>query len=106
MHTIYARINNVSAFLSSCLMVLLAAIALSSFIFTADPKGELTVASVQVFVPALYSIAIDLTSVISLFLPHTASQVTRDGTRTNSKSLLSSTLTSPPVPLSAWLTLA
>ncbi|KAI0929776.1 hypothetical protein AcW1_008630 [Taiwanofungus camphoratus] len=48
MHTIYARINNVSAFLSSCLMVLLAAIALSSFIFTADPKGELTVASVQV----------------------------------------------------------
>ncbi|OBZ71025.1 Signal peptidase complex subunit 3 [Grifola frondosa] len=49
MHTIYARFNNISAMFSSCLMALLAAIALSSFVFTADPKGDLSVASVQVF---------------------------------------------------------
>ncbi|KZT04265.1 signal peptidase subunit [Laetiporus sulphureus 93-53] len=49
MHTVYARVNNVSALLSSCTMALLAAIALSSFLFTADPKGSLAVASVQVF---------------------------------------------------------
>ncbi|EPQ57140.1 signal peptidase [Gloeophyllum trabeum ATCC 11539] len=49
MHSLYARLNNFSAFLSSCLMGLLAAIALSSFLFTAEPKGELTLASVKVF---------------------------------------------------------
>ncbi|KAH9949055.1 signal peptidase subunit [Amylocystis lapponica] len=48
MHTNYARISNISATLSSCMMALLAAIALSSFLFTADPKGDLHVASVQV----------------------------------------------------------
>ena len=47
MHTVYARINNVSAFLSSCLMALLAAIALSSFVFTTDPKGALTMHSLN-----------------------------------------------------------
>jgi len=36
--------------LSSCLMTLLAAIALSSFVFTADPKGDLLISSVKVFV--------------------------------------------------------
>jgi len=50
MHSIYARINNVSTIASSCLMVLLSAIALSSFLFTADPKGDLLVPSVKVFV--------------------------------------------------------
>ncbi|OSX65694.1 hypothetical protein POSPLADRAFT_1052365 [Postia placenta MAD-698-R-SB12] len=48
MHTLYARVNNVTALLSSCMMVLLAAIALSSFIFTADPKGQLAITNVQV----------------------------------------------------------
>ncbi|KAH9055065.1 signal peptidase 22kDa subunit [Lactarius vividus] len=49
MHSIYARVNNVSATLSSTVMVLLAAIALSSFIFTAQPTGSLDIASVKVF---------------------------------------------------------
>ncbi|KAF9030814.1 signal peptidase subunit [Hymenopellis radicata] len=49
MHSIISRINNVSAFLSSCLMCLLGAIALSSFVFTADPKGDLAIASVKVY---------------------------------------------------------
>ncbi|KAI0684812.1 signal peptidase subunit [Cytidiella melzeri] len=49
MHTTYARINNVIASLSSCMMVLLAAIALSSVLFTADPKGELDVSPMQIF---------------------------------------------------------
>ncbi|KAK0463890.1 signal peptidase subunit [Desarmillaria tabescens] len=49
MHSIISRVNNVSAFLSTCMMCLLGAIALSSFLFAADPKGELTVAAVKVY---------------------------------------------------------
>ncbi|KAI0745654.1 signal peptidase subunit [Earliella scabrosa] len=49
MHTVYSRINNVSAMLSTCIMALLAAISLSSLLFTADPKGEVKVTSIQVF---------------------------------------------------------
>ncbi|RDB16778.1 putative signal peptidase complex subunit 3, partial [Hypsizygus marmoreus] len=49
MHSIFSRINNVSALLSSCTMALLAAIALSSLLFTADPKGDLAIASVKVY---------------------------------------------------------
>ncbi|KAI0047907.1 signal peptidase 22 kDa subunit [Auriscalpium vulgare] len=49
MHTVYSRINNVSATLSTSLMVLLAAIACSSLLFTADPKGTLDVTSVKIF---------------------------------------------------------
>jgi len=49
MHSIFSRINNVSAFLSSCLMALLAAIALSSLLFTADPKGTISVDTVKVY---------------------------------------------------------
>jgi len=49
MHSIYSRVNNLSAFLSTCTMVLLAAIALSSFVFNADPKGDLSIASVKVY---------------------------------------------------------
>ncbi|KAL0579720.1 Signal peptidase complex subunit [Marasmius crinis-equi] len=49
MHSIFTRINNVSALLSSCMMGLLAAIALSSLLFTADPKGELAIRSVRVY---------------------------------------------------------
>ncbi|GBE80519.1 signal peptidase subunit [Sparassis latifolia] len=48
MHTIYARINNLSALLSSCLMVLLGAVAVSSLLFTVNPTAEVVVASVQV----------------------------------------------------------
>ena len=50
MHTVYSRINNVSAMLSTCIMALLAAISLSSLLFTADPKGEVKVTSIQVSV--------------------------------------------------------
>ncbi|KAJ8075842.1 Signal peptidase complex subunit [Marasmius tenuissimus] len=49
MHSIFTRINNVSALLSSCMMGLLAAIALSSLLLAADPKGDLSIASVKVF---------------------------------------------------------
>ncbi|ETW81129.1 hypothetical protein HETIRDRAFT_440637 [Heterobasidion irregulare TC 32-1] len=49
MHSLYARINNITATLSTCMMVLLAGIACSSSLFTADPKGTLNISSVQVF---------------------------------------------------------
>ncbi|KAF5359800.1 hypothetical protein D9756_003345 [Leucocoprinus leucothites] len=49
MHSIFSRINNVSALLSSCMMALLAAIAISSFVLTADPKGDLGLLSVKVY---------------------------------------------------------
>ncbi|KAI0246460.1 signal peptidase subunit [Lactifluus subvellereus] len=49
MHSIFARVNNVSATISSTVMVLLAAIALSSFIFTAHSTGSLDVTTVKVF---------------------------------------------------------
>ncbi|KAH9988452.1 signal peptidase subunit [Russula compacta] len=49
MHSIYARVNNASATISTTVMVLLAAIALSSFIFTSHPTGSLDVTSVKVF---------------------------------------------------------
>ncbi|KII92716.1 hypothetical protein PLICRDRAFT_51079 [Plicaturopsis crispa FD-325 SS-3] len=49
MHSIYSRFNNTSAYMSSCLMALLGLIALSSFVFTAEPKGDLA-ASVRVCV--------------------------------------------------------
>ncbi|KAA1471866.1 signal peptidase 22 kDa subunit [Dentipellis sp. KUC8613] len=49
MHSIYSRVNNVSATLSSCLMVLLAAIAISSLFMGADPKGTLDIAQLRVF---------------------------------------------------------
>ena len=50
MHNILSRINNVSTFLSSCMMTLLVAIAISSFLLTANPKGELAISSVKVCV--------------------------------------------------------
>jgi len=49
MHNIFSRINNVSALFSSCMMALLAAIAISSFIFTADPRGDLGLLSIKVY---------------------------------------------------------
>lgn len=48
MHSLYARVNNGFAFTSSCLMAMLAAIALSSFLFTADPKGQLIISDFKV----------------------------------------------------------
>jgi signal peptidase complex subunit 3 len=48
MHNIYARVNNVSATISTIVMVLLGAIALSSFVFTPYPAGSLDVTSVKV----------------------------------------------------------
>ncbi|CAL1705929.1 unnamed protein product [Somion occarium] len=49
MHTIYSRINNTSALLSTCLMCLVGAIAVSSYFMTTDPRGTIGVASIQVF---------------------------------------------------------
>ncbi|EAU85515.2 hypothetical protein CC1G_06416 [Coprinopsis cinerea okayama7 len=50
MHSIWARINNTSALLSSCMMALLAAIAVSSLLFTAQPTGgNVNIASIQVY---------------------------------------------------------
>jgi len=49
MHSIYQRVNNLSALLSSCLLSLVAAVALSSLLFSADPKGTLHIASVKVY---------------------------------------------------------
>ncbi|KAF8149877.1 signal peptidase 22kDa subunit [Crassisporium funariophilum] len=48
MHSAFSRINNASAFLSSCMMALLAAIAISTFVFTANPQGDLSIASIKV----------------------------------------------------------
>ncbi|KAF8968167.1 signal peptidase 22kDa subunit [Flammula alnicola] len=48
MHSIFSRINNISAFLSSCMMALLAAVALSTFVFTATPQGDLAISSIKV----------------------------------------------------------
>ena len=50
MHSTYARINNISAMLSTALMCLLGAITLSSFVFTANPRGSVEISSVQVCV--------------------------------------------------------
>lgn len=50
MHSVYARINGLSSFWSTCMMVLLAAIALSSFVFTATPTAKIDVASLKVLV--------------------------------------------------------
>jgi signal peptidase complex subunit 3 len=49
MHTLVSRVNNASAFLSSCMMALLAAIAISSFFLGANSSGQLEVAPVKVF---------------------------------------------------------
>ncbi|KAG1889951.1 signal peptidase 22 kDa subunit [Suillus subluteus] len=49
MHSIYARVNSISAFWSTCVMCLLGAVALSSLLFNADPKGNLDIVSLKVF---------------------------------------------------------
>ncbi|KAG2039730.1 signal peptidase 22 kDa subunit, partial [Suillus americanus] len=49
MHSIYTRVNSISAFWSTCVMFLLGAVALSSFLFNADPKGNLDIVSLKVF---------------------------------------------------------
>ncbi|KAF4597858.1 Signal peptidase subunit 3 [Pleurotus pulmonarius] len=48
MHSIFSRLNNGSSLLSSCLMGLLLAITLSTFVFTAEPQGNLTIGSIRV----------------------------------------------------------
>src|SRR6266478_5800248 len=53
MHSLYARVNNGFAFMSTCLMAMLAAIALSSFLFTADPKGKLVISNFKVYASPL-----------------------------------------------------
>lgn len=73
MHSIYSRVNNVSAFLSSCLMALLFAIALSSFLLTANPKGDLAITSIQVFV---FTCHFSLSNTLSL-VSHFHSQIPR-----------------------------
>ncbi|KAK7027323.1 Signal peptidase complex subunit [Paramarasmius palmivorus] len=49
MHSIFSRINNVSAFFSSCMMGLLLAITISSFLLNADPHGDLSISQVKVY---------------------------------------------------------
>jgi signal peptidase complex subunit 3 len=48
MYSIYQRLNVLSALLSSCLLALVAAVAVSSFAFSADPKGALAVSNIKV----------------------------------------------------------
>ena len=50
MHSILTRLNNGSAFMSSCVMTLLVAIALTTFLFNPNPQGDLTISSINVFV--------------------------------------------------------
>jgi signal peptidase complex subunit 3 len=51
MHSIYSRINNASAFLSSCLMALLAAVALSSYVLPSTPgTSQVAVGTIKVYV--------------------------------------------------------
>ncbi|KAL4073774.1 signal peptidase 22 kDa subunit [Scleroderma citrinum] len=49
MHSIFARINSVSSLLSTCMMVLLAAVAVSSLFLTTDPKGKVDIVSLKVY---------------------------------------------------------
>ncbi|KAF8625553.1 hypothetical protein AX15_005319 [Amanita polypyramis BW_CC] len=49
MHTAASRINNLFSFLSSCMIALLVAIALSSFVFNPDPKGTVDITSLKVY---------------------------------------------------------
>ena len=53
MHNLYVRVNNGFAFMSSCLMAMLAAIALSSFLFSADPRGSLVISNFKVYASTL-----------------------------------------------------
>ncbi|KAJ8515950.1 hypothetical protein ONZ45_g6685 [Pleurotus djamor] len=48
MHILFARLNNGSSLLSSCMMGLLLAITLTTFLFTAEPKGNLAIGSIRV----------------------------------------------------------
>jgi hypothetical protein len=50
MHSILTRLNNGSAFMSSCVMALLVAIALTTFLFNPNLQGDLTISSINVFV--------------------------------------------------------
>ncbi|EJD00644.1 signal peptidase [Fomitiporia mediterranea MF3/22] len=48
MHSIYQRFSNISALLSTCMLALFGAISISSLLFTADPKGTLSISSINV----------------------------------------------------------
>ncbi|KAL5480218.1 SPC3 [Sanghuangporus weigelae] len=48
MYSIYQRFSNISALLSTCMLILFGAISLSSLLFTADPKGTLAITSINV----------------------------------------------------------
>ena len=48
MFSAYQRISNLSALLSTCLLCLVGAISVSSFFFSADPKGILSISNVNV----------------------------------------------------------
>ncbi|KIM69606.1 hypothetical protein SCLCIDRAFT_103113 [Scleroderma citrinum Foug A] len=49
MHSTFSRISNISSFLSTCLMALLVAVAVSSLFLTADPKGKVDIVSLKVY---------------------------------------------------------
>jgi uncharacterized membrane protein YbhN (UPF0104 family) len=49
MYSSLHRLNNLSTFLTTCLLALLAAISLSSFLLAASPTGALEVAPVKMY---------------------------------------------------------
>lgn len=101
MHSLFSRINNVSALLSSCMMALLATIALSSLVFTADPKGDLEIASVKVYVSALctWLLIRFWTRIFACLSDVPDTQQINDDIRRKSRSWPLWTLTSVPVRL-------
>jgi hypothetical protein len=48
MHSLYQRANGLTGLLSSCLIGLLALVALSSFLFPAHPKGDVNIKTLKV----------------------------------------------------------
>ena len=55
MHSIVARVNGLSSLWSTCMMVLLGSVALSSFFFMGQPTGNIDVASLKVCVDVIPS---------------------------------------------------
>ncbi|KAI5118588.1 hypothetical protein M0805_008678 [Coniferiporia weirii] len=49
MHSLYARFNNVTALLSTCLLALVGAISVTTIFFNADPKGAVGIGNIKVY---------------------------------------------------------
>ncbi|PAV15083.1 signal peptidase [Pyrrhoderma noxium] len=100
MFSAYQRISNLSALLSTCLLCLVGAISVSSFFFSADPKGVLSISNVNVHPSqnthyrqrnheygfARFNVSADLTSLFNwntkqLFVYVQAEYTSADGTQ-------------------------